>query len=440
MLITFDFANHASFAPIPEGAHRISFVTTALKDHPSQTHKAEGFDRPLLSAVGLYGANASGKSNALDALVRMRRLVMDSFQHIRPTDPLPVNPFALGGGEAPSSFDVHFLCAGVRYRYGFEITRKQVVREWLHAWPNGVRQIWFERAGADKAAWRKGTHWTGEWSSIVAATRDNALLLSVAAGMSHPLAGPLYAWFARITAVGAQSVGMGDPAYANSPLFEEKNRPLIEHFLQAADLGICDYKVVNRRQDIVASFTRSAQRIANETEGPSLVEKVQACFDDHGDPRTLRFAHRGRAGKHYWMDWGEESDGTCVLINLLHHVLLALESGSVLITDELASQLHPLMVRELLSIFLSSEANPRGGQLLFSTHDTGLMDLLRRDALVRVEKDDDGSSTLAAFSDFRLGTRTDLEKVFLEGRVGGVPRLSSFVEALRPATAAPEAR
>jgi hypothetical protein len=68
------------------------------------------------------------------------------------------------------------------------------------------------------------------------------------------------------------------------------------------------------------------------------------------------------------------------------------------------------------------------------------MDLLRRDALVRVEKDDDGSSTLAAFSDFRLGTRTDLEKVFLEGRVGGVPRLSSFVEALRPATAAPEAR
>ena len=96
----------------------------------------------------IYGANAAGKTNLLDALDIMQRIVAVPSQ---PGEPLPIEPFKFDPEKARGDTTFEVLCVvdGVRYRYGFTANSERVNKEWLFAWPRGRVQRWVEREGQD---------------------------------------------------------------------------------------------------------------------------------------------------------------------------------------------------------------------------------------------------------------------------------------------------
>ena len=120
----------------------------------------------------------------------------------------------------------------------------------------------------------------------------------------------------------------------------------------------------------------------------------------------------------------EESDGTNSYFKLIGVVKKVLDEGALLIVDELDAHLHPLLTKHLVSLFNSVEFNPNGGQLIFTSHNTNLLDLdvLRRDQIWFTEKDELTAATdLFSLQSFSIRKDTKIEKGYLIGRYGAIP-------------------
>jgi len=107
----------------------------------------------------------------------------------------------------------------------------------------------------------------------------------------------------------------------------------------------------------------------------------------------------------------------------------ALKYGKVLIIDELESSLHPNLVDFIIKLF-NSTSNNDGAQLIFSTHNTGLLDIketFRRDQIWFVEKDNSQATVLYSLADFATRKDAAVESGYLSGRYGAIPFLTDFV-------------
>jgi AAA15 family ATPase/GTPase len=144
-------------------------------------------------------------------------------------------------------------------------------------------------------------------------------------------------------------------------------------------------------------------------------------------------AHQGVGGKPYPLESSQESDGTLAYFSILGPLLDSLRDGIVLLIDELESSLHPKLARELIRLFNSPLLNPKGAQILFTTHSTSLLDLelLRRDQIWFAEKNREGATTLYPLSDYQPRTNQNIEAGYLSGRFGAIPFLDE--ELLREA-------
>lgn len=137
--------------------------------------------------AGIYGSNASGKSNLLLALAEMRNAVVWSHSRWAPDGAVPYDPFLLdtGSASAPTRFESEFLLDEVRYQYGFELNAEKILKEWLYAHPHGRRQTWFERDTTQSDPWYFGKALGGR--NKVTARRDSPKFLISFYG-SHPKA------------------------------------------------------------------------------------------------------------------------------------------------------------------------------------------------------------------------------------------------------------
>jgi hypothetical protein len=425
MFLRFGFANHGPFRDPVE----ISFLATNLSDRvhdpiPALPHAKHG----ILPVVALYGANASGKSNALHAVHRMFQHVADSFT-LKPSQRIPRRPHKLDPDQKtlPSRFDCDLLLDGVRYHYGFTCTDEVFDEEWLYAWPEGSKQLWFHRKGIERDTWYYGPGLKGERRRIANQTRDNCLFLSAAAQLNHSQLVPIYKCF-EDGGVTGQPDAREVAIWSHSPLFEDNRHDQILALLRAADLGISDFAFKGERETIEAAIKH--YKDANETE---TAESLRRRLEEEGEPKRIILTHEGKEGSRVALDPDEESDGTVSLLNRLHEILVVLSSGMLLIVDELDRSLHPHLCAELIRLFADPSINDRGAQLLFSTHDTSLLAHLRRDEVLLVEKDPSGNASLARMSDFKILKREEMQRVYNEGRVPGVPRLGDFRRAIHKA-------
>lgn len=419
MFLRFGFANHRSFRDPVE----LSFIATSLAEdvHGSMPGHAAA-KHGVLPMLALYGGNASGKSGALDAVDELFSHVKRSFE-LPATDPIPRRPFKLGGADELTRLDCDVVHDGVRYHYGFTFAADRYEEEWLYAWPEGSKQLWFHRQGRDRDAWYFGPGLKGERRRIAAATRDNCLYLSAAAQFNHDQLTAVYRCFAD----GCVSE-LGDAhhplMYQRSPLLDADRKEQVLGLLRAADVGIVDFQVRDQRADAdvvdlrAHNLDQAAERLASDPR--------------RGGPKVLRLGHQARNGSVVFLDPIEESDGTISLMNRLHSILVVLHQGGLLVVDELDRSLHPHLCAALLRLFTDPTANPRRAQLVFSTHDLSLLHQLRRDEVVLVEKDREGASSLTRMSDFKVLKREDMQRVVAEGRVGGVPRLGDLRRWVRP--------
>lgn len=434
MLIEFRAANHRSL----RDEQVLTMEAGRVRDDTDpRPRKVPGYPQPLLTVAGLYGANASGKSNVLAALAFMRAAVLWSHSSWEPDMGIPREPFAWGPQKKePSLFEVTFLLDGVRYQYGFQAGEDRFVEEWLHAWPKAKKQVWFER---DEKAYRFGENLRGENKLIEGVTRPNALFLSAAVQHNHPQLVPIFSRFRSFRPVNMPK------AYFFS------RRVTILPAKLSSDLAIGRLLAASACQP---SAHREDESPCSETESPTsakwrfldLLRKADLGIadlradkdrpDDKGQVSVPRFflKHQGKS-KDAWLPLEEESQGTQTLFHMILPILDVLDSGGVLLVDELERSLHPALAREIIRQFNDPKANPKNAQIVFATHDTNLLGTtwgepaLRRDQVWLTEKDPEGATVLYPLTDYKPRKAENIERGYLQGRYGAIPFLGDFLVA-----------
>ncbi|MEI7954418.1 MAG: ATP-binding protein [Verrucomicrobiota bacterium] len=371
----------------------------------------------LLRSAAIYGANACGKSNLIKALQYMQGVVAESATVIQPGQTFAVQPFRLDAKSAkePTSFEVTFVVDGVRYQYGFSMTAQRIVSEHLLVYKAFKPQRWFERrfdAQIGKDVYEFGPGLKGPKNLWEGATRPNSLFLSMAVQLNSDALRPVFDWFKSGLVIFNEQAPL-NPQVAIRLLQQADGRKQICDFLSAADVSIADIEVVTRK---VPGQSVHFDLVAGKTE--VRTEEVE----EH----QLRFSHVTEQGQAVF-DLLDESSGTRNLLFLTGPVLDILGKGLTLAIDELDTSLHTLLVRELVRLFHRPEVNTGGAQLIFTTHDTSLLDapdLFRRDQIWFVEKDQDQASELVSLSEFSPRKNEALERGYLMGRYGGIPFLN----------------
>ena len=416
MLLRFSVSNHLSIRDSQE----LLFTASSLKD-PSDglIDCAAAPNGSVVPAVVLYGANASGKSNLLEAITAMRHMVLRSHTEGDPAGGVPRQAFRLDTESArrPSRFEIDFVLDGVRHHYGFEANDREFLSEWLYAFPKSHRRSLFVR---DHDDYRFGRDLKGQNSVIAGLTRPNSLYVSAAAQNRHEQLSEVFGYF--LSFHGFMGVGVAGPE-ASAWLVNEDVDARVLDFMGKIDIGICDYR---RRESELPDEMRTFQRELFE-----LVRKRSngsTEFDTEGKQVTVELGHRSREGKPVYLDLDLESAGTRRLLLVLSLVFRALDKGTPLAIDELDASLHTLAGAEVLKLFCSPETNPKGAQLIATTHDTNLMDaaILRRDQLWFTAKDANGATHLYPLTDIRTRGSDNFEKGYLQGRYGAVPETVSM--------------
>lgn len=368
-----------------------------------------------LRTVVVYGPNASGKSSLLRALDYMRAVVAESATVIQPGQTYNVQPFKLDPATAhqPTEFEITFLLSGVRHQYAFAMTPQRIVSESLLVYRSSKPTQLFSRQHIDGDGYdyEFSTYLTGPRKLWQESTRPNALFLSMAAQLNSEQLSPVFNWIVRnITFLPAGATVL--PDFTTALLATEQGRASIREFLSAADISIADVQAVPRK-GMQAQWVMSVSGLQASQEEREFLMPVF----EHSTPKgSAKF------------ELHDESEGTQRLYGLIAPVLDCLRDGRVLVVDELDSSLHTLLVRRLVTMFQTPELNPNGAQLIFSTHDTSLLDhtLFRRDQIWFTEKDADQATRLYPLTDFSPRKQEAWERGYLAGRYGAVPFFSDW--------------
>ncbi|MGM0575157.1 MAG: AAA family ATPase [Myxococcota bacterium] len=430
MLVELSVSNYRSYAE----ESRLSLVAYSRDQvHPGNRFRvSEDDDLELVKSAVLYGANASGKSNIIQAAWVLRYMVVDAYRDLGPEDPIPVEPFALdpARAEEPTVLEVIFIVEGVRYEYGFAATPSRVVEEWLNAFPKGREQRWFHRQGEEKDDWYFGPHLKGQKVRIAELTRPNALFLAVATHLGHEQLSAVARWFRhQFRVIGEFAVPVVPPKpsekrryvsmlefTARKCLEDEAFRARVEDLLRAADVGIEGLSVVE--EDISPDDLPEALP-------PGLRQALTR------EPQLrVRTLHTDANGTQRYFDLlTQESAGTKAFFEFAGPWLDTMMSSYVVLIDELFANLHPALTRALIDGSQTTEGELRP-QIVFTTHDATLLDsnLFRRDQIWFAEKDSVQGSHLYSLLDFKARKNEAFGRGYLTGRYGARP----FVGDLAP--------
>jgi uncharacterized protein len=418
MLLQFSVSNYRCFRQLQTLNLAASNQDKSLPNNCILTDLPGLAGKRWTKGAALYGANASGKSTIINALKALADLVNNSAKTTDPKEPIrQIDAFALAPEqpETPTAFALSFSTEGVRYEYRVAATRKQIRHESLRAFPNKKEQLWFNREwNAETASY--------EWSpdrpsgfqrdlQLEGYTLPNMLFLSKAVASNRPELGPIFEWFKE--KLNFLDLGASHPFDSKTTLEQVKAKsPIYERiieFIQNADIGVTGAQVIDKSASDPLFFER-----------PTFDELLHLVARDPHEPSLQ---HRAKGGLSVPLPWESESAGTQRLFGLAGLWLRILKNGQTVCVDELETSLHPLMARELLRLFFSAEENPKGAQILFTTHNPLLLDptLLRRDQVWFTDKGNDGEAHLYPLTDYQPRKGESLVRGYMSGRYGAVP-------------------
>lgn len=418
MLIRFRTENHRSIRDEQE----LSFVAAPISDFPENVVNAKQSDIDLLKVIGIYGANASGKSTVLSALKFMQSAVVHSQRYWMPDAGVPRSPFLLDTGKAsePSLFEVDILLGETRYSYGFVVDSKRVLEEWLYAYPQGRKQRWFTRDVSEAREFSFSRFLSGENKAIQSLTRSNSLFLSAAAQNNHRALSPIFQWFSKAIKFIDEANREEQWIQTIKNFGDLAHRSRVLALIKGADLGITDIDVATEE---LPDASKQALQILL-ADNPEMLDRINA------NPTVPRVSLRHQvedAKVDVAIPFSDESRGTQALFGLAGSIVEVLRNGGVLCVDELDASLHPLMAVSIVKMFNDSKQNPNNAQLLFNTHDTNILECadLRRDQIWFTEKDANGATHLYPLTDYKARKEENIKRGYLQGRYGAVPFINT---------------
>lgn len=404
MILKIEFENFFSIRDKVRIDFRAANINTALARELG--HNVMDWNGvPVLKSVGLFGPNASGKSNILKAIDFCCRMILNSHLYNEGTV-FNFEPFKFDGWQNKTSkFMIDFVCEGIEYEYSFELTKTKVISESLYHYPLGRRAKVFLRAADGKYSFGSGT--INKPSDVVLNTSDKNLFLSRASLMNREIAQKLYRYFLNQFLLGLVNV--------NEILVLDSFNTYKKVILKA--LEICDTDIT----DIEARKEQVPAPIAIPGQGDLSFKLI--------DVLKFKTIHRNQKDVMFDLDL-EESNGTRKLFQILIRLLDVVKNRKGIMMDEFDMGLHTRLADFILDLIHASE----GSQLLFSSHNTNLIDVkrLRRDQIVFVNKSEDGATEVYSLYDFKdFRENMDAEKGYIQGRFDAVPYVDSSVDSIK---------
>jgi AAA domain, putative AbiEii toxin, Type IV TA system len=387
--------------------------------------KANVATQGALPAALIYGANASGKSNLVTALIFMITAVQHPTFSNSSSDGWEIPKFKLleSADQMPTKFDVSVIVDGVRYDYGFEINNELVSKEWLFGFPNKRPVRYFERVAGEPT--RFGEQLKGRNRDIEKLAGPKGLFLAFAGAIEHEQLTPIWSFFVQSVFISAAPVNAN--MLADRLGKYEKIDQRIISFLKQTSSGVVNHRFqeVRRPKRVLTGNPFANPRNA--------LQRAAADMDTAEVAQRLELGHAAEVGEPVYFSPTLESSGTTRLLLLLERTFIALDWGTLLIVDEIDMSLHTRACEAIFQLFTDPRINTKGAQLIATTHDTNLIcsPQLGRDQIWFAEKDEYGATEIYPLSDFKVRENDNFERGYLRGRFGALPFAGDPAELFR---------
>ena len=386
----------------------------------------------ILPGAAIYGKNGGGKSNVIRAFWLAVQFIRNAQKTQHEKAAIPVVPFALNDYSAsePTEFSFVYTLDGIRYWYAFSATKEKVYAESLYHAPKGQKALVFDREGQEFTF----TEEKARRNLISQVVAENQLFFSVACTMNDAVCVNAMRWFREDIFFSRD--------YTDIPrqlleYYDDSNMlKAISDYAKTADFGIeeMQFEVENKeiRNDLefpddipegmrvaLTSFIHALSETSNNSESKLKMSQVKAKSKHKG-------INAEGESKLYSLELEDESDGTRKLMSIAPAIEAVLNKGGILLVDELERELHPMLVNYIVAKFQSKKSNPNSAQIIFTTHNTELMNLeiMRKDQIYFADKSrTDGSSELYSVTDFSTKTADNIRKGYLVGKYGATPNL-----------------
>lgn len=423
MLIEFKFGNFRSFrdeAVLSMEAMGLGRLKNCLISYNSMK---------LIPSVAIYGKNGGGKSNVIRAFWVAVQFIKNAQRTQHENAKIPVKPFLLNdySKDEPTFFEFTYVLNNVKYIYGFSATNEKIFSEYLYHSPKGQKATVFTRAEqkftfTEEKAKRK---------LISEAVAPNQLFFSVACTMNDADCMRAMKWFREYVFFSRDYTDIPKQLLEYS---NDKNMlAAISSYAKAADLGIekmefefkdevvkdfeSEKNIPEEIRFALTAFMQNLKENSNISEIGLQKSEVRATSYHNG-------INKNGIKTSFTLDLSDESDGTRKLMSIAPAIESVLNNGGIVLVDELEKELHPMLVNYIVAKFQCKTSNPNGAQLIFTTHNTELlnMELMRKDQLYFADINrNDGASELYSIGDFTTKTADNIRKGYLAGKYGATP-------------------
>lgn len=426
MIVQFLIENYKSF----KNETIFSFVGNATTKELEDTNIFIQNNYKLLKSNAVFGANASGKSNLLNAIKDMKRIVLSSFQNalIENYKEKSIQPYKLSTEtkDLPSTFETVFIIKEKQYRYGFEIKDNIITSEWLFHIPSKIETFLFTREGSkikiNKTQFTEGVGLEGK-------TRDNVLFLSVCSQFNGSTSNSIIDWFKSVGFVS----GIDDDRYSGYTTNRIKNDEKFKNWINKF-ISFLEISKLSVEDELLEQLNIDELEIPDEKKELKLaLEALRSLQEKQKTVPKLKSWHNVYNNNNIIQETipfdfhNEESKGTQKLVYILGPIYDTLVNGKILLIDEFDSRLHTLLCKHLINLFHS--LNKRNAQFAFILHDTNVLssEFFRRDQIWFTEKDQFGSTSLFSLNDYgKVRNDAKFEKNYLKGDYGAVPYLDDI--------------
>lgn len=418
MIIEFSVKNYRSIKDL----QTISFRATGLKSPTGSETDSNNIVTSngvsLLKTIGLYGANASGKSNMLMALsyfAKAASLLSIDSEWIKPL----YDPFLFEESDEGCFFQIVLLLNGKQYRYGFVVNKINNASDNDSSFNIGIESEWLY-GNVDKNMKRLFLRVGNE-------VKENNLPTSEGMIIPTNLPYPHTFFLAHAAAFDSKSIPTQITNYiklniTNNIVHQKAfralsisaikaNKAFFLKFLKQFNMNYTDIKIDDKGNDAAKYINFPL----------SKVDLKRTTSNDDSKLLSMNLEYR-------------ESTGNKKIFDLAGTLILALygkNNPNLIVIDEIDNNFHPSLLIKLIGMFNNPKINRNNSQLLFTSHDTNLMSpsIMRRDQFYLAEKQNDESTRLYSLADLR-GIRNDADfaKQYLAGYYGALPVLNDYTE------------